>query len=91
MTDALNLQVPAHPQGAVLIPARRTSTPLPMLTLPKVRLKELSEGQYARASFCMLALAQQRWAALGGGCQWGPTEFGGGNEPWGPGGILEEV
>lgn len=53
VTDALHLQVPARPQEAVSIPARRTSTPLPMPTLPKVRL----EGLEGLSSECLAWLS----------------------------------
>lgn len=61
VTDALGLQVPARPQEAASAPVRRTSTPLPTRSPPKVRLEGLSEELSSA-----LGLAQQRQTALGG-------------------------
>lgn len=74
VTDALHhLQVPARPQEAVSTPARRTSTPLPMLTPLKVRLKGLSEGlMLGLPSVCLARLSGDGPSPAlrrgGGGC-----------------------
>lgn len=66
VTDASQLQVPARPQEAASTPARRTLTPRPVLTPPKVRLSKLSEGLFAGGSTLHLSQLHSHGLAPGG-------------------------